>query len=113
MGQMRHALSPTEPPRMNTGQALIINVAPHGAYPQNSDHPAAPLPRDDVVATARSCLDAGASMLHLHIRYTQGRHSLDVHAYRDTLARQAAEAAAGLGRPVATADASRYLFATD
>jgi 3-keto-5-aminohexanoate cleavage enzyme len=71
---------------MNTAQSLIITVAPNGAYKQGSDHPAVPLTRDDIVATARSCLDAGASMLHLHIRDAQGRHSLDVPTYRDTLA---------------------------
>jgi 3-keto-5-aminohexanoate cleavage enzyme len=80
------ALSPTEQTRMNPAQALIITVAPNGAYKQSSDHPAVPLTRDHIVATARSCLDAGASMLHLHIRDAQGRHSLDVQTYRDTLA---------------------------
>lgn len=80
------ALSPTEQTLMNSAPALIITVAPNGAYKQRSDHPAVPLNRDDIVATARSCLDAGASMLHLHIRDALGRHSLDVQTYRDTLA---------------------------
>jgi 3-keto-5-aminohexanoate cleavage enzyme len=65
---------------------LIITVAPNGAYKQTSDHPAVPISCASIAATAKTCLDAGASMLHLHIRDNQGRHSLDVQTYRDTLA---------------------------
>jgi uncharacterized protein (DUF849 family) len=35
--------------------------------------------------TAKHCLDAGAAMLHLHIRDAQGRHSLDAATYLETL----------------------------
>ena len=67
-------------------QPLIITVAPNGAYKQRADHPQVPLTRQDLAHTAKACLDAGASMLHLHIRDAQGRHSLDVEGYRDALA---------------------------
>ena len=67
-------------------QPLIITVAPNGAYKQRVDHPQVPLTRQDMARTAKACLDAGASMLHLHIRDAQGRHSLDVAGYRDALA---------------------------
>jgi uncharacterized protein (DUF849 family) len=43
--------------------------------------------------TAKQCLDAGAAMVHMHIRDAQGRHSLDVQGYRD--AQQAVKAAVG------------------
>lgn len=72
---------------------LIIMVAPNGAYKQASDHASVPLTAPSLAATAKSCLDAGASMLHLHIRDAQGRHSLDVQGYRDAL--QAVKAAVG------------------
>jgi uncharacterized protein (DUF849 family) len=65
---------------------LILTVAPNGAYKQRGDHAALPLTPDELARTARQCLDAGAAMLHLHVRDAQGRHSLDVDAYRAALA---------------------------
>ena len=67
-------------------QALIVTVAPNGAYKQRTDHPQVPLTSDSLACTAKFCLEAGASMLHLHIRDAQGRHSLDVATYRDAMA---------------------------
>jgi 3-keto-5-aminohexanoate cleavage enzyme len=64
---------------------LILTVAPNGATKQASDHPALPLTPSALAATARRCLDAGAAMLHLHIRDAAGRHSLDVDDYREAL----------------------------
>lgn len=62
---------------------LIITVAPNGAYKQPSDHPALPITPQTLAATARACRDAGAAMIHMHIRDAQGRHSLDVDGYRE------------------------------
>lgn len=76
-----------------TQDPLIITVAPNGAYKQASDHPAVPLTAASLASVAKSCLDVGAAMLHLHIRDAQGRHSLDVQGYRDAL--QAVKAAVG------------------
>ena len=61
-----------------TPDPLIITVAPNGAYKQPADHKALPIKPADLALTAKHCLDAGAAMLHLHIRDAQGRHSLDV-----------------------------------
>ncbi len=63
-------------------QPLIITSAPNGAYKQASDHAEVPLSTSQIAQTARRCLEEGASMLHLHIRDAQGRHSLDVEGYR-------------------------------
>jgi uncharacterized protein (DUF849 family) len=72
---------------------LLITVAPNGAYKQRSDHPALPLNTTELGQTAKQCLDAGAAMIHMHIRDAEGRHSLDVQGYRD--AQQAVKAAVG------------------
>ena len=64
---------------------LLITVAPNGAYKQTRDHAALPVTPEDLAQTAKACLDAGAAMLHLHIRDAQGRHSLDVEGYREAL----------------------------
>ncbi|MFM7026606.1 MAG: 3-keto-5-aminohexanoate cleavage protein [Limnohabitans sp.] len=66
-------------------QPLIITVAPNGAYKQATDHPQLPLTAAQLAETAKTCLAAGASMLHLHIRDAQGGHSLDVEGYRTAL----------------------------
>ena len=66
-------------------QPLIITSAPNGAYKQLQDHPAVPVTPDGLAQTAKACHDAGAAMLHLHIRDAQGRHSLDVAGYREAL----------------------------
>ena len=76
-----------------SNDALIIMVAPNGAYKLQADHAAVPLTASSLATTAKACLDAGAAMLHLHIRDAQGRHSLDVQGYRDAL--QAVKAAVG------------------
>ena len=72
---------------------LILTVAPNGAYKQLADHPALPVTPAALALTARQCLDAGAAMLHLHIRDSAGRHSLDVALYQAALA--AVKAAVG------------------
>ncbi len=62
---------------------LLITVAPNGAYKQAADHPAVPITAEQLAHTAKQCLDAGAAMLHMHIRDAQGAHSLDVAGYRE------------------------------
>lgn len=64
---------------------LIITVAPNGAYKQASDHPALPMNARELATSAKLCCDAGAAMLHLHIRDAEGRHSLDVPSYQEAM----------------------------
>lgn len=64
---------------------VSISVAPNGARRTKGDHSALPIRIDEIADTARSCFDAGANTIHLHIREDDGRHSLDVGRYRETL----------------------------
>lgn len=64
---------------------LILTVAPNGAYKQPADHAAVPVTADTLAQTAKACRDAGAAMLHMHIREPDGRHSLDAEVYREAL----------------------------
>lgn len=64
---------------------LIITVAPNGARKTKADHPALPISPDELAETAAGCLEAGAAMIHLHIRDADQKHSLDVQAYRDAI----------------------------
>lgn len=64
----------------------IIAVAPNGARKLKTDHPAVPLSADELGRCAAACADAGAAMIHLHVREpASGRHSLDAALYRDAI----------------------------
>ena len=65
---------------------LIITVAPNGAYKTAADHQAVPTTAAALAAEARACLEAGAAMMHMHVRQPDGRHSLDAQIYREALA---------------------------
>lgn len=71
---------------MSDKAAVSITVAPNGARRGKADHAAIPLAPDEIAAEARACREAGAAILHLHVRAPDGRHSLDVGRYRDAIA---------------------------
>lgn len=66
--------------------ATMITVAPTGAESQKDANPALPVTLDELVVAARSCQDAGASMVHIHIRDDEGRPTLDLGRLRETVA---------------------------
>lgn len=72
--------------RMQDDTPLIVTVAPNGAYKTPEHHPALPITPEALATTAKSCLDAGAAMVHMHVRRPDGRHLLDADAYRDATA---------------------------
>jgi len=65
---------------------LTITVAPNGARRHKAEHAAIPLTTAEIVAEAVACRQAGAAILHLHVRGDDGRHSLDPGRYRETMA---------------------------
>ena len=65
---------------------LILTVAPNGARKTQADHPAVPITPAEIAATAAAAQEAGASMIHLHVRDADLKHSLDVGAYREATA---------------------------
>ncbi|MDB5653570.1 MAG: class aminotransferase, partial [Tardiphaga sp.] len=58
-----------------------IAVAPNGGRKVKADHPAVPLTPAELAVTAARCLEAGASMIHAHVRASDGTHLLDAGAY--------------------------------
>lgn len=97
---------------------LAIAAAPNGAYKTRSHHPALPLTPDELAETAARCRDAGAAMIHLHVRDAEGRHSLDPGLYHqamtairravgDGLVIQVTSEAAGIYQPDAQMQAIR------
>ncbi|KAA0012864.1 3-keto-5-aminohexanoate cleavage protein [Billgrantia pellis] len=70
----------------NATTPCLLTVAPNGARRGYDDHSAIPLTPGELARDARACLTAGAAMMHLHVREPDGRHLLDVGAYREALA---------------------------
>ena len=62
-----------------------LMVAPNGARKVKKDHPAVPLTISETVATAKSCYEAGAGAIHLHVRDKDGQHVLDSGLYKEAL----------------------------
>jgi len=65
---------------------LVVMAAPNGARRGKADHPRLPMTSSELGAEARSLLEAGASVLHLHVRDARGCHTLDPDAYRAAIA---------------------------
>ena len=59
----------------------IVMAAPNGARKTKADHPNLPITIAETVAEAGRCFEAGASILHAHIRDDDGTHSLDSNTY--------------------------------
>lgn len=68
---------------MHTLPPLIISVAPNGARKTKQDHPALPMTAPEIAREARHCMEAGALLLHLHVRDDNGGHSLSADKYRE------------------------------
>jgi len=65
---------------------FVITVAPNGARRGYREHPAMPLTVEEIARAAARCRDAGAAMIHLHVRDAKGEHLLDADAYREATA---------------------------
>jgi len=79
-------LEHTERPMETHLKPVTISVAPNGAYKTKKDHPKLPMTAKELAETAAACRDAGAAMIHLHVRDHDGVHLLDEHAYRTATA---------------------------
>ncbi len=64
---------------------LIAAVAPTWGRLSRADHPALPVTVDEIAADAAACRDAGASLIHLHVRDADNGHTLDADAYRTAI----------------------------
>lgn len=70
---------------MNHNDPVMIAVAPNGARKTQQDHPRLPITPQEIARSAASCVEAGACMLHLHVRDENLRHSLDAERYREAI----------------------------
>lgn len=68
------------------GGPVALAVAPNGGRRTKADHPALPMTAAELAVTAAQCAEAGAAMIHLHVRDRDGRHLLDPTAYAEAIA---------------------------
>jgi uncharacterized protein (DUF849 family) len=61
---------------------FIVMSAPNGARRGKDDHQSLPITPAELADCAENIADAGASIIHLHVRDEQGGHSLDPDRYR-------------------------------
>ncbi len=85
----------------------ILTVAPNGARRNKADHPGLPTTPVEITAEAARCRNAGAAMLHLHVRDAAGRHTLDPGRYSDAIA-AVNEAAPDIVIQITTEGAGRF-----
>lgn len=64
---------------------IIISVAPNGARKTTKDHPNIPVTPKTIGVAAKNFCDAGAALVHLHIRDKEQKHTLDHGIYRETI----------------------------
>lgn len=65
---------------------MLLAVAPNGARKQYQDHPTLPITPDELAATAKACLAAGAGMMHVHVRDKANQHCIDADLYSNAFA---------------------------
>jgi len=64
----------------------LITVAPTGAEHLKADLPQLPTTLEELVAEAKACEAAGASLIHVHLRDDEHRPTLDLGRLRETVA---------------------------
>ncbi|HEX9064318.1 MAG TPA: 3-keto-5-aminohexanoate cleavage protein [Streptosporangiaceae bacterium] len=66
--------------------ATMITVAPTGAESAKADVPALPVTLEELVTTAKECREAGAALIHVHIRGADTQPTLDLGRLKETVA---------------------------
>jgi uncharacterized protein (DUF849 family) len=66
-------------------QGTLITVAPTGAELEKDAVPALPVTLDELVSTAIQCQEAGAAVIHVHIRDDEAKPTLDLGRLTDTV----------------------------
>ncbi len=66
---------------------VVINCALTGMVPTKTDTPHVPTTPEEIAREAQECIEAGASMLHVHARDEEGRPTYRKEIYEDTIGR--------------------------
>ena len=84
---MERVRFPPPPPHylMNENLPCIITVAITGSVPKKIDNPTIPITVSEQIESTRKCYDAGASLVHLHVRNEDESPSSDVNKFKELL----------------------------
>ena len=65
----------------DTNQPCIISVAITGSVPRKKDNPAVPISVPEQVESTHEAYEAGATLVHLHVRVEEERSSSDRNSF--------------------------------
>jgi uncharacterized protein (DUF849 family) len=66
---------------------LIINLAPTGAVADHGKNPNVPITDEAIAADVAACAEAGAGIVHLHVRDDEGKASSDPQRFASVITR--------------------------
>lgn len=66
-------------------RTIIVMAAINGARRTKRDHPNLPITAEEIAQETARCVQAGAAVIHCHVRDGAGGHTLDPGIYRDAL----------------------------
>lgn len=69
----------------SANDGTLITVAPTGAELSKADVPALPTTLEELIATAKACQQAGAGMIHVHLRDAEDKSCLDPGKLREAV----------------------------
>ena len=87
---------------------VVVAVAPNGGRRTKVVHPQLPMTPAELADVAADAAEAGAAMIHLHVRDTSGAHSLDPGLYRKAIAAIWAEVGERMVIQITTEAVGRY-----
>jgi uncharacterized protein (DUF849 family) len=64
---------------------IIISAALTGAWPAKTDNPALPITPGEIAQDVFACYEAGAAIVHLHMRDDNGQGTMDIRKFRETV----------------------------
>ncbi len=65
---------------------IVVSVAPNGSSKTKIDHQRLPMLPEELARDAKECKDAGATLIHVHVRNNEGKHTLDIAPYKEAIA---------------------------
>ena len=66
---------------------VIITVAQTGAFHGKDANPNLPITPEEIAQSAYDCYNAGAAIVHIHVRDDEGKPSYDIDKYHETIER--------------------------
>jgi uncharacterized protein (DUF849 family) len=82
MSQPQTASEPARAPRGASGAPCVISVAITGSLPTKAQNPAVPITPSEQVESTHEAFEAGAALVHIHVRDDAGRPSSDPERFR-------------------------------